>query len=592
MSSPAQKTSSQAALISSLPWLALLGALSLVVRGVQLSQRTLYWDDLVIPAFYRDASPAGWFQSYDGHVMPGAVALQLFADRVAPLEFWLPAVIIVLLNALALFFYAVSLRRLLPEQPRTQILTFVALAFSPFLMTASGWWSAALNALGWQLGMALVLFFASRASSAPKVLWFSVGATFSALLAMLFTEKGLAVVPAALIVVWLYTRRVEWQFWAAPLVTTAAWAAVVFTNTSVGEDNQASRLFGNIPETLAQGILPATLGGPWQWVRWAPSQAFAHPAAVFWVPAVVIVVALLGLWIFRQPKRAVILVPSLAFLGVVFWVLGNARTSRGTADLLTLTLHYYPEWWAWTILLAAVASHRWPSSRRQHLPFRTALAVALVLSSMASTWTWVAAWQDDPAEAYIQNLQASISEHPIPLLEQPVPLEVLTPLMHPHNTVASVTGVPATDVTDHPQVVDNTGHITEGAVLASARTANGPHPQCGYRVKAGEHQIIPIDHPLPFGSWVWEMNAVASAPGTTVTLSTPNGLETQQQTNERAVTVPVDTELGTQWVHVPGGGGMLRVDVDGESPDAHVCIGTGAIGPLLPKDQQMEMLER
>lgn len=59
----------------------------LVLRGWQLSQRSFYWDDLVIPARFRDT---GLWVPYDGHLMPGSAAVQILADSVAPLQWWLP----------------------------------------------------------------------------------------------------------------------------------------------------------------------------------------------------------------------------------------------------------------------------------------------------------------------------------------------------------------------------------------------------------------------------------------------------------------------------------------------------------------------
>ena len=127
------------------------------------------------------------------------------------------------------------------------------------------------------------------------------------------------------------------------------------------------------------------------------------------------------------------------------------------------------------------------------------------------------------------------------------------------------------------------GNVVPAAVLPAARTGHGDAEQCGIRVQSGQWKIVEIDNPLPFGLWVWELNAVASTPGTTMTITTPNGLETAEQTRSRAVTVPVSTDLQPEWVSVPGGGGTIMVEVHGADSNAHICLGAGNIGPMVPQ---------
>ena len=55
---------------------AVLGGLLVVLRCVQVSQRTLYWDDLVIPAKFSPLSFTGLFRLYDNHLMPGSALVQ------------------------------------------------------------------------------------------------------------------------------------------------------------------------------------------------------------------------------------------------------------------------------------------------------------------------------------------------------------------------------------------------------------------------------------------------------------------------------------------------------------------------------------
>ena len=115
---------------------AVLGGLLVVLRCVQVSQRTLYWDDLVIPVKFSPLSLTGLFRLYDNHLMPGSALVQVLVARAAPLSWWLPALIIVLLTAASFLLWVYALRALAPDQPMMQLIGLALLGFSPFLM---GW---------------------------------------------------------------------------------------------------------------------------------------------------------------------------------------------------------------------------------------------------------------------------------------------------------------------------------------------------------------------------------------------------------------------------------------------------------------------
>lgn len=572
--------------------------LALIVRGWQLWQRTFYWDDLVIPAQFRGGSFADFFAPYDGHIMPGSIAIQVAADGAAPLEFALPIAIILAFSAAAFVLYGVALTRLLPDRPAVRLLAFTALVFSPFLMVASGWWSAALNALGWQVGFAAVLLLVSLvpprqvsfrrmrtrlASTELSLRLITLSITASAITcgAFLMTEKAVSLIPAALVAAWL-CRRLSAQFFALPMITTLVWAWFIERATDLTSTTDASTIVDSVPEALARGVLPAALGGPWQWGRWIPSQAFAAPSPWLWGPAVVVVWVALGWWLWRRPLRAVVLLPIVGYFLLLVLVLAGTRTGEATTDLLTRNLHYYVDWWSLSVVALALASARFPSARR-HQPHAlpSLLTVLLVISSTISTVTWVKVWSNDPTAEYLETLKASTAQDPRPLLEQPVPLEILVPLMAPHNTISSVLGRPAAAWILEPRIVDDSGRIVPAAVFHSATSEQGSEPQCGTRITTGTHDVLLLDNPLPFGEWTWEMNAVASNTDMTVTISTPNGLETEQQSRQRAVTVPVPTELATHYVRVNGGGGFLQLDVRGGNEGDSICVGAGGIGPLL-----------
>ena len=96
-------------------------------------------------------------------------------------------------------------------------------------MDAAGWWSAGINALAWQIGMAgfmVCLLAAHRAL--PR---YSLFATGFLLFALLFTEKALTIVPAALALAVLggMTRRDIARFFAAPGALFVVWSLIFLT---------------------------------------------------------------------------------------------------------------------------------------------------------------------------------------------------------------------------------------------------------------------------------------------------------------------------------------------------------------------------
>ena len=74
-------------------------AIQALGRAWVLSGRTFYWDDFIIVG---SAADADWWttdyflQPHDGHLAPLAFMLQAVANQIAPWQWWLPAVLMLL----------------------------------------------------------------------------------------------------------------------------------------------------------------------------------------------------------------------------------------------------------------------------------------------------------------------------------------------------------------------------------------------------------------------------------------------------------------------------------------------------------------
>ncbi|MEY8564987.1 hypothetical protein AALF15_00240 [Corynebacteriaceae bacterium 7-707] len=583
----------------------------LALRGWQLSQRTFYWDDLVIPARFRDT---GLWVPYDGHLMPGSAALQILADSVAPLQWWLPAVVTLATTALAALLWWRLLGRL-TDQRTVRVTAFTALMFSPFLGTASGWWSAGVNALAWQViaaGVGLIVLSAPARAPLGTVLARSLAAGAVLLAGLVMTEKVLTVVPATVAVALVLRAagrgvpdgrvapRVPWTVGVVPVALTAFWAGLYLYLVERGSGTPSPGLDG-IATALGSSVVPGVLGGPWSWDRWDPSPAFSTTAGPVQVAAAVVVAGLVVVYLvcLRRRLTAGLLAVALSvgYLAVVLLLLRQGRTGEGSTDLLARGMHYYADWWSVTVLLlVAAATGTLPRDSRGTAGAPAARRVLagtacllFIASSTASTVTWVTEWSDDQTAGYLAGLREAVAQardSGVPLPDQNTPLEVLTPLMSPYNTVGSVGGSlhggdGVGPVTTQPRIVTPDGRIVDAEVLDIARSAQGDSPDCGVRVEAGRPTVVPVEPALPFGDWTWEFTATADQP-VTVRVSTPNGLEDEARWRARTVGVDVGTDLVTRWVGLSGGGGTLLVEVDGP-PGSHVCVGAGAVGPLVPR---------
>lgn len=577
----------------------------LVLRGWQLSQRSFYWDDLVIPSRFRDT---GLWVPYDGHLMPGSAAVQIFADAVAPLQWWLPAIITVAATALAAFLWWRLLGHVLghvTDQRLLQTIAFTAIMFSPFLGAASGWWSAGVNALAWQIaaaGVGLIILSAPARAGFYTTATRSLAASTVLFAGLFMTEKALSVVPAMVMVALVLRaggRRFSLLVYSLPAVLTGGWVVLYLSLVDRTPDAFSPGLDG-VTTALGSSVLPGVLGGPWSWDRWNPSPAFSTTPGVVQLVAALVVAGLVAAYLVHLRSRIVVGVAALAgsagYLVVILLLLREGRTGEGSTDLLARGMHYYADWWAVTVLLlvAAVAGARRHTSvhtgrRVSHPVVAGVLCLLFIASSSVSTVTWVSAWSGDETDDYLAGVRRAVNDAEtsgIPLPEQNTPLEVLTPLMSPYNTVGVVAGRlhdsdSISAVTTNPRVVTPDGRIADAAVLDIARSTPGDSPDCGVRVEAGQPQIIRVDPALPFGDWTWEFTATADQP-VTVRLSTPNGLEDESQWRARTVAVEVGTDLVTRWVNLSGGGGTILAEIDGP-PGSHVCVGAGAVGPLLAR---------
>ncbi|AYJ32800.1 hypothetical protein D4R08_05230 [Corynebacterium xerosis] len=591
-------------------FVAVIVAVQAIGRAWVLSGRTFYWDDFIIVGSAADAdwwTPDYFLQAHDGHLAPLAFILQAVANQIAPWQWWLPAALMLLGQAAVTVAVARALRHIAGRS--WQALAALALvAWTPLTLPGSTWWSAAANAIPMQLALAGITALAIRVGlrqQRPVSSRAVVAATVALIVALGFFEKSLAIMPVALaftIAVAYMERRSVTEtllrgrtMWLSMGLVTGAWA-LFYSLTALADAGEASsepraELFFN---GLGQ-VLAGLAGGPWFWDRWAPSQPWADaPSGLVSVGAVLVLLTM-AVTIGRDWRAWLPWLIAAGYLSVTLLSVTLMRSGDHTSDVLARTVHYYGD----SAMVTGFALAASWSDRVRPLPARSrfgvlALAGVLLVSAAISVVGYRSAWADDRTAEWLDTAAASL-EHAAgdgspAVLDQPVPYEVLLPVAYPKNMYSQVfRDLPERPtfgrVTDEPRMFDDSGALVPASVAEIARIAQGDVESCGTQLIAGPDGTATAEIPLReiarLGDWVLELNAISSAPAS-LRLSLPNPFETPDQTLAGSTVVDVDDDLRTRWVSVSGGGNTLRIDVSDAPEGTSVCVGSGAIGPLVP----------
>jgi len=614
----------------------------LAVRGWVAGRGYFYWDDLILAGRagrYPLLSTDLLLYNHDGHFMPAAFALAWVITRLAPYA-WAGPVISMLILQLAAS--AAVLRMLLVlEVPAygsqlvardgngcadwrsrcgalaggvrwTILLPLVFYLFCPLTLPAFAWWSAALNALplqfalAWMVGDALLLVRTGRrryAASGCGVL----------LVALLFFEKSV-IVPFVAFAAAALVRYVDGRdrpirvvlrrgagLWIGSTGVLLCWLAAYLTvvhNISVVRSSWAG-VRALLHHAISRGIVPALLGGPWEWERWLPSTPWAAPPG--WaVVGAWIVVCLIAAQSIRARRRvwpvwiAVAVYVVAAQLPVALIRGGPNTTAELSQSLRYLADLAVPLAVAGALLLRAdprrpgCADRAWPRALRGDAslpppgltrPGRsvvapvavTALVVAFLASSLWSTWSFSRSWSISPTRIYLTNVKSALAAGGAPLLEQDMPWNVLSPLIYPQNRIgAALAPLVAPGMvahsTGHLRMITDAGRIVDATVWWNRGILPGPDPGCGYRITGAVPAPVPLNGPMLDNAWTAQLNYLADRDGH-ITVGLEHG---------ETVLAPVRAGLHTVYVRIIGGGSLLRIG--SPTPGLNLCLGVGPVG--------------
>ncbi len=574
---------------------AALVAAQLVVRGAVAFAGDFYWDDLILVSRSGQfPAPSGEFLFYDhdGHFMPAAFLVAWISTAVAPLNWTVPALTLVALQALASFAVLRVLRLLLGTRAAVLLpLTFYL--FSPLTLPSFAWWAAGLNSLPMQIGLAWVAGDAIRLCRTGR-LRFAVSGAVVAALSLAFFEKS-ALVPFVAFAVVALMYRVDGierpvraalvrgrALWIPLAVVLAGWAAAYmhFTESRLVVPS-ATQTVGLAHHSTSLGLVPSLLGGPWAWDRWPPSPPWATPPTVAVVLGWGAVAAALA-WSLRYRQRtAGIWASMVVYVAVSEAAMVLTRSGPDTAYELAQTLRYVADsavvvTIGWALIVRAPRRPGLRSLPRLRPVLVIGLVALFVASSLWSTVTFAARWRDNPTVDYLANGRAALAANrATPLLDQPVSIYVLLPVAYPHNTTSHIFG-PLRErpefarSTNYLQLFDDSGQLIPAAVTTARKIGQGPVPGCGYRVE-GAPVELPLDGPLIDWEWTVQLNYFASGDGT---------VEMGLNRSDDTVTVPVEAGLNQVFVRMFGAGDALRVQT--VTPGLALCVGAGPVGSVAP----------
>lgn len=585
-------------------WVALtaiaLIAVQLVIRAILAFKGYFYWDDLILigragtqPLF----SPSYLFDDHDGHVMPAAFLVAGIITHLAPLNWVVPAISLIILQLLASLALLRALHVILGWRP-VLLIPLVFALFTPLGIPGFAWWAAALNslpmlaAMAWVCGDAILLVRTGNQRYAVTGILVFLGG-------LLFFEKA-AVIPFVAFTITALLAYVSgdvsalktvWQkglkLWVGSLALTAAWIVlylVVVDQERWSRDLPMTRDL--LSRSITHGIVPGLAGGPWDWQRWAPASPWAVPPVTImvlgWLAlAVVIIVSLI-----RKQRIGLLWATAVGYAIACQIPIYLMRSSKFTALELAQTLRYFPDLVVVLALLAAVgfcAPNRERSKWLDASPARTAVTVtattAFVASSLYSTATFTTIWQDNPAQPYLQNAAAGLAQvnetSSAPMLDQEVDPFVLQRVAAPENLASHMFAMlrnrpEFADTTTELRMLDNRGNVKDAHVTWVRTIVRGPDPKCGYLVQPDFPVHMPLDGPLLPADWTAEINYLANSEGSMM-MSLSDGRETK---------VPVHPGLNRVFVRLPGAGDAINVRAN--TAALSVCIASGPVGYLAP----------
>jgi hypothetical protein len=377
------------------------------------------------------------------------------------------------------------------------------------------------------------------------------------------------------------------RLWTASAALMAAWIGIYLFVVDQRRWTLDIPMTGDLRmRSVTHGIVPALVGGPWDWERWAPSSPWALPQWPVMVVGWLVLAAAIAVSVARKEHARVLWWAAAGYVVACQLPIYLMRSSRFTAIELAQTLRYLPDLALVLAMLAAIgicAPNRVSSRRldasRTRAGVIIAVATLFVASGVFSAVTFTTSWRNNPTRSYVGNVLASLAAAnaatTAPLLDQEVDPLILQRFAWPDNLFSHVFAL----VRDRPEfststtnlrTFDRKGHLVDAQVTWVRHTLAGPKPQCGYLVQPDAPVRMPLDGPMLPTEWTAEINYLANSDGS-MTFALSDGDSTR---------VPVHPGLNRVFVRLSGAGDAVLASANTSA--LSVCLASGPVGYVAP----------
>jgi hypothetical protein len=442
--------------------------------------------------------PGYLFQDYQGHLAPGCFLLTWFLTAMAPLNFAVLTIPLLLMQAATYVLFWMLLVRCFGR--RWAILVpFTVFSASNLVLVPTLWWAYGIQILPVLLAMAAALYSHVRYLqdggrwAVSTVAWTVFG--------LAFYEKAvfIPVMVAGITVLLGEPLRKHLKLWAALGAVLAGYVVLLLslTTSQVGHGEgtvSAGTLADLAGRMLADTLLPGLLGGPWSGpgpgATWAPSPIV--------VSAGLFIVALAVVLISRKTWQPWAL---LGFVTVADIGLVAATRLTDVGPALGNDPRYIAELALVAALCGAFAFLRPGGGGERERPLALAISALLVLSSFVSFQRLAPALRFEHSDQYLGNVRAAVAGDPeLVLYDSFVPSDVMHEWFAENSRASHVVGLVPGIKFDQAALrmhqLDDSGtprRIT--GVEPIARSLPGPVPDCGTVI--GEDMVrIPLDKSL------------------------------------------------------------------------------------------------
>ncbi|HJQ41476.1 MAG TPA: hypothetical protein VJ831_00195 [Jatrophihabitantaceae bacterium] len=468
-----------------------------------------------------------------GHPEPGARLVNWVLLQVAPMDYWLVALMAAAsIGVVCLAVYWVL--RLLYGPSAFLLLLMNMIGASAIWFPGIAWWSAGVQLMGAPIAFALGTHALVRCYLGDRKVWWGIAAGLWLLAGLLFYERALllAAVGAAFLPLAVCddlrprsvarVLRRALPAYVALAVVGCGYVVWYVHGDFVRRDGRygTGKLVEYIARNWQESFVPGLLGGPFRW-RYIPTYAQATTPPLWTVVAAVVMIAVaIAGWrrLGRRSLRGWFLLVGTVVVGDVtiasarlaahgVWIAHEYRYLADLVPVAALSLAL--------VLLTPLVGERTSPQPPLPLPGRRIVPAFVVpwIVFLVSVVPASVHWADNPTHGYVNNLRASLAAYdqrgaPWSLYDTVLPAELMPLAYEPFNRMSQFIPVALRrDVTvDQPDadllVVDESGHAVAARFEIEAARASS----------CGAVTFVDLPRPLPKQAWFVRLNYRAPKP--------------------------------------------------------------------------------